>query len=497
MTFAQTQEQEQILAAFETKLPTKVNAFAGTGKTTSMEFIARSTQRTGTYFAFNKSTADDARARFPTTVLCKTMHALAFGPMARRYPTAKMTSNLNGGRAAAALNLTPKQLTKDIFLSARGWGFLVADAAKNYMRSGDDAVMLHHVRLPPAFDAVPVEVRGAAKTMLFRDAVKLWEKMIDPNADVPLTHDGYLKLWALGRPRIPGEYHILDEAQDTNAVVMRLLQHQSAQIIAVGDRWQNIYAWRGSLNAMQAIDVAHETRLTKSWRFGLEIAENASRILRCLKEPVPLVGNEAVKSRVGVIEEDPDVFLARTNATCIAAVMDEIDKGRRPALVGGVTALLAFVDAAEGLMAGCPSDHEDLIGFQTWDDVRIASDGAEGAELRVMVRTIDQYGPAKLKRALTGLPREQDASLVISTAHKSKGREWKRVRLADDFLRGFKDAKPAEKQPASVSEAELMLFYVASTRARLALEVPGILQDRIRDLEAALEPAKTPEPAIG
>ena len=52
--------------------------------------------------------------------------------------------------------------------------------------------------------------------------------------------------------------------------------------------------------------------------------------------------------------------------------------------------------------------------------------------------------------------------MVISTAHKSKGREWDRVRIAADFK--------APEEGKTPSRAELMLLYVAVTRAKVALD---------------------------
>ena len=53
--------------------------------------------------------------------------------------------------------------------------------------------------------------------------------------------------------------------------------------------------------------------------------------------------------------------------------------------------------------------------------------------------------------------------MVISTAHKAKGREWESVRLAPDFAStGGRNGIPT---------AEVRLFYVAMTRAKKLLVV--------------------------
>jgi superfamily I DNA/RNA helicase len=63
---------------------------------------------------------------------------------------------------------------------------------------------------------------------------------------------------------------------------------------------------------------------------------------------------------------------------------------------------------------------------------------------------------------------------VLSTAHKAKGLEWPRVRLAADFPRLEElDAVDGAGLPwltAEERDQELHLLYVAATRARQQLE---------------------------
>jgi hypothetical protein len=59
--------------------------------------------------------------------------------------------------------------------------------------------------------------------------------------------------------------------------------------------------------------------------------------------------------------------------------------------------------------------------------------------------------------------------VILSTAHKAKGREWDSVRLASDFA----SARLAQNPDAP---SEVRLFYVAMTRARTTLVVePSLL----------------------
>src|SRR6185295_16288341 len=93
----------------------------------------------------------------------------------------------------------------------------------------------------------------------------------------------------------------MDEAQDTNPVVLDVLRKQPAQMIYVGDKYQQIYEWRGAVNAMEQIETDSTTYLTTSFRFGAVIAQAASRLLVLLNEKTPMKGNPAINSRIGTV----------------------------------------------------------------------------------------------------------------------------------------------------------------------------------------------------
>ena len=67
-----TEEQEKAVELFKTSSSLKISAFAGTGKTTTLTALGKSTSKSGLYLAFNKSIATDAKKKFPRTVDCRT-----------------------------------------------------------------------------------------------------------------------------------------------------------------------------------------------------------------------------------------------------------------------------------------------------------------------------------------------------------------------------------------------------------------------------------------
>jgi len=58
-----TTEQQIIVSAFSRERLLKVNAFAGTGKTTTLLAIAKSTKDRGIYLAFNKAIAEEVKRK--------------------------------------------------------------------------------------------------------------------------------------------------------------------------------------------------------------------------------------------------------------------------------------------------------------------------------------------------------------------------------------------------------------------------------------------------
>ena len=128
--------------------------------------------------------------------------------------------------------------------------------------------------------------------------------------------------------------------------------------------------------------------------------------------------------------------------------------------------MLSFARAAEKLQAGRPVEHPDLGGFNDWDEVgAYVRNDPSGRDLATSYELVEQFGAAKLVKALSGMSKTPRAGeIIVSTAHKAKGREWPTVRLADDFAFHHPD-RPV------ISDEELRLIYVAATRAQDVLDV--------------------------
>lgn len=462
-----TDEQALAIEKFQMRRPLKIAAFAGTGKTSTLIFMAQSRQSKGLYLAFNKAIAAEAKSEFPATVTCRTVHSLAYGSVAGSYRSGdKLVGTLNAPTLATSARRPVRHFGSDLSLSSLQQAHLVLGTIKRFCQSMDAEILSTHVpqygRLLAENDATVAEVRSWAVSA----ATAIWRRMTDRDDDLPMGHDGYLKLWALEKPRLNAEYILLDEAQDTNEVVLGALQSQKCQVVYVGDRYQQIYEWRGAVNAMEKVAGCEETSLTQSFRFGASIARAASLVLETLGEKQSLRGNPKIDSTLTEDRVATRAVLARTNASVIVELLNAMNQRQRPCIVGGTSELARLLGDVERLKQGNTPLSTEFFGFTQWSDVVEFSRDEEGESIRSLVQLVEQYGERRLLLAVKSAREDEEgADVVLSTAHKAKGREWDSVRLAGDF------AKLDSKGHRTHNEAESRLFYVAMTRAKRVLVV--------------------------
>jgi hypothetical protein len=462
-----TDEQLEALEHFKSERPLKITAFAGAGKTTTLELLARSRAARGAYLAFNRSIAKEASERFPRSTDCRTTHSMAWQAVkaAHRFSSGKMNDPLYANQLAEVLELKGQRFGPKLRLSAVHQAHLLLRTLRNFSQSADEKISHDHVPQYGRLLGVSKEVLVEVRAWSVANSEMLWSRMTNHRDRLPLGHDGYLKLWALGRPKLGYQYILLDEAQDTNPVVLGVLADQLAQIVYVGDKHQQIYEWRGAVNAMAKINGCDETFLTQSFRFGPRIAEIASQVLKTLGESKPVRGNPAVASTVGANGRARAV-LARTNATVILEILQAVANGLRPFVIGGTSDLKRLLSDVFELKNGKPATCPEFFGFENWTQVVEFSETEEGEDLRTFVQLVEQHGERKLWAAVSSAQEKEEASdIVLSTAHKAKGREWESVRLAPDFL----SSRLNGVDPSA--EAEVRIFYVAMTRAKQHLSV--------------------------
>jgi N12 class adenine-specific DNA methylase len=499
-SYPPTAQQQAIIEACLAGRDVAVRALAGTGKTSTMRMVAAGMpDKTITYIAFNRSIADEAQAAFGRNVRADTMHAFARQALRSnpRYQDKLAKVAVNDGfptEIAAALGLDAEEAVaygplESQRIEALALVRLALGTVKRFREGADAELGPRHVG-----DGAVADQAGL-RALVLDYARRIWADKTSPTGELRFTHDDYLKIWALGSPTVPGDVIVFDEVQDVNELQARLVQAQAAQTIVVGDSYQSIYGFRGAKDFLSSWPAEVTLPLTQSWRFGPAVAETGNRFLRLLRSPLELEGNPALDTRLEPVE-NPDAVLCRTNAGAVAAVFAAIEEGKRVALVGGGGAIKDIARAAKDLQRGRSTRHPDLTAFASWSDVRDYVNQHEDAQsLRMFVQLIDRHGPDGLIEMASDLV-DEDATdpqlrpdLVVSTAHKAKGREWDNVRIAEDFKGPAQD--PETGETVLPSPEELRLAYVTVTRAQRSLDL-GSLAWVLDHGEPNQQPTATP-----
>jgi superfamily I DNA/RNA helicase len=489
-----TDEQTHAVDLFKTSDSLKISAFAGTGKTSTLVAVAKSTPKRGLYLAFNKSTASEASTKLGRSVDCMTTHKLALRALPRVYREndGKLNKQLHGNRVAQLLQLQAIAVGNAL-LEPRSLAFLTAKTVQRFCQSGDDEITIRHVPLTGKLQTLEPKFRDEFKDYVSKLAAHLWDRMLDPKDKAPLSHDGYLKRWSLSKPRLDYDFLLLDEAQDTNEAVLSVLRLQDSHLTLAGDRHQQIYEWRGAINAMASVETEVEAVLTRSFRFGDRVAAAATSILRVLGETRTVVGDPSKDTKIAAAGKTGTI-LCRTNAGVISVVVAALAENRRPHLVGGVADLIHMLEDVSRLKCSVPPASPEFFGFNDWDEVVEFARSDEGESLRSFVSIVIAYGERTLIHKLRSVSNEEEKSdLIVSTGHKAKGREWHSVTLFSDFeprLSKDNPPKPVLKQE------EARLLYVAATRAQKLLVVPPRLAEKWNIPPAPVTTAQVSNPTV-
>jgi superfamily I DNA/RNA helicase len=102
--------------------------------------------------------------------------------------------------------------------------------------------------------------------------------------------------------------------------------------------------------------------------------------------------------------------------------------------------------------------------FSSFADLKEYADSPMGGDLKAVLKLIETYGRERLLNILESTTESaEDASVTITTAHKSKGLEWSVVKLANDFKLPGDGSVPTQE--------ETNILYVAASRALHKLDL--------------------------
>ena len=443
----------------------QIVACAGSGKTTILKRICYGMQeKRGLYLTFNRKNADDAARSFPPdSVDCMTPHRLAYKAVGYKFAKRLNGGKLKGFDLARAIDIQMiGQFTRSIL------GEIVVSVIYQFCYSADTRIDEKHI--PESYDSL---FKVEANSIYIRQAIvsyaeQAWDLLRQEDCVLPVSHDFYLKLWGLSNPKLGYDYILFDEAQDASGVMLKIVSQQQVQIIMAGDPRQGIYHFRGAVNAMSMLNFKNRCPITQSFRYGQTIANVASRVVsKGLNTDFRILGSGKIESELTT--RPCKVILCRTNLKLIdiAMTLYQTRDNIRIHIVGNsgkASELVNLLNGAADLKAGNRTLVPELMHFRSWNEIMAHSETEAGKSLAGLVRMANMYPIHHLTDTLISIGQntEENADVVLCTAHKSKGREWDSVKLENDFPLPGSDR---------FTEEEVNLLYVAITRARKFLNI--------------------------
>ncbi len=476
----------------------RVRSGAGSGKTTTLLGIAKALGgKRGTYLAYNSSVATQAAPKFAGTgCSVRTFHAICYRAVADKMPQGPL-SRYDVRAHVIDAGLLDSHLHRNI----PGWkAFKLALAALHtfeaFCHSDDMHVKPAHARqavIAQTGDPDVLTSRGArlaaeralekVTPILVDVAQKFWACR---RKDMALTHDAYVKLVHFTpelREQIFGhlDYAMIDEAQDMNPVQVAILKDAGVTLIAVGDSAQSIHGWRGAVDALDRLPGV-ETQLSRSFRFGSNIAALANKVLAANPH-----GNHGVKvtGAGGNQALDPSrpqfAVLARSNIGLLDEAVELNRKGHSYHFDRGQD-ILEQIRSAIALREGNMFEvrAQEIRPFRSWYE--LVQESESNPSLERIVSIITENRVAETEAVIRASRPVDRAAVTLMTAHRAKGLEFGAVKLAQDWTpladlaTRLERAQRASAHRAIQARQEYNVLYVALTRAiqRVVFE-PGLL----------------------
>ncbi len=484
-----TEEQKAIISS-EGNI--KINAVAGSGKTTTIIEYAKTRPRSSRilYLAFNRSVKNEAVKKFAaeglSNVKTETAHSLAFRHIVFKHNYKVRAHGFKPHEVIDILRLKSPGEQHGEYIAAnhilKFLSYFCNSTVKkvselNYKETVSDKEALNFVMKHYGF------IENHTRLLL--------AKM--NNSEIEITHDFYLKKYQLSEPKLGFDFILFDEGQDASAVMLDIFMKQDAVKVIVGDTHQQIYGWRYAVNSLEMADFTTYS-LTKSFRFGQDIADLAMSILK-RKEILKSFRNTPITGVKAAAENKRNkvtAVLARTNLGLLIKAIETVtenDKYKRLYFEGNIN---SYTYADEGaslfdvlhLYNGKRKLIKDKLirMMKSMRELHQYIEKTEDMQLSMLAEIVKKYGnelPKIIRRikAMHVSDDEKDtAEIVFSTIHRCKGMEYDDVVLVNDFMTEEKITEKAKELKSDGLSSlklneEINLLYVAVTRTRKQLSI--------------------------
>jgi len=446
-----------------------IEAVAGSGKTTTIVEALKYTSGRVVFCAFNKRIADELRTRAPAHVKCCTLHSLGFAALRNALPHKPEVDD------DKKMSIAKELLPADEDFYVRVSLVKVASLVQATLTEPTDVAAVNSI-----IDRYDIDLNGGGPKVL-----AALPRMIELCASRTTVIDYDDMCWlvvALNLPMEKFDWVLIDESQDLNVVQQELVLrsvNEYGRIIAVGDRNQSIYGFRGAdteaiPNLIARLNEPKILPLSITYRCPVEHVKLARQFVPQLEAAPNAIAGEVLNITKGQLFErakDGDLVLCRINAPLVDVCYSLIRQGKKAVIVGrdigkGLAQLIDKMKARD--------IHDLLAKLRDYRWAEVAKLEAAGksnraAGLSDRIDTItalcDGVGDiTTLKAKIDSIFTDDVKGIALSSVHRAKGLESDTIFILEPQLMPFPKAKlPWEAQQ------EKNIQYVAYTRAKKVL----------------------------
>jgi superfamily I DNA/RNA helicase len=426
--------------------------------------------------AFNASIAGELKQRVPAGVEAATFHSVWFRALSQQLGK-RVNPDKNKVRKLANEEIKRNRLdryTGDLYLAgalrlvsaakAAGVGICIPDEVESWIE---------------LMDRFEIEFDGPSNA----DGIKLAQRLLVLNNEhtESIDFDDMLYLSALfGVQCQRYDFVFVDEAQDFTPLQLHLLHRmisEHGKLIAIGDRFQSIYAFRGaSCDSMDRIKSEFdciELPLDVSYRCPRLVVEEAQRITGFI-QPAPNAPDGVVErhSTWKLAEFLPtDAVLCRNTAPLVGLAYRCLSQRIPVRMTGreigdGLVSLIRKMDAVD-----IEDLQERLSSYAAVEVVRLnkrmqeekadaLQDKIDSINTAISNLTGERTIEALIAEIEDLFTPKAEGMLTLSTVHRAKGQEWPRTFILNRDLMPSRFARTSEQL-----QQEQNIMYVAYTRA--------------------------------
>lgn len=479
--FVPTPEQKAVFAFIvDSKGNLVVEAVAGSGKTTTIVEVLKLLPRSLkiAFLAFNVKIKNELAKRAPDWVSVSTINSLGNSNVI----------NTLGRNATSFDEYKAYNIFDDLIDNLPLKVYEQANTNKRSILRLVDLLKANLLEPTPEILAEIAEQYGIETNDSFDLIVKLASELFYATIQNMRTYDYSDQVYwcAVGLAKCETfDIILIDEAQDLNKAQIEMVLKSiksGGRIIAVGDRFQSIYGFRGAdtkaiPNLIEALN-ASTLPLSVTWRCPKSHVRLAQELVpHIIAAPNAIEGvTETIKEYQALaMYKTGDLVLCRTNAPLVEPAMELIRAGIKAIILGkdigkGLVSLIDKMVKKSGtrdldkvlvtLRRYAREQAKRLIERKQANRATMLKDRADTID----ALALDCPTVTSLKRKINKVFSDQEQGVVFSSVHKAKGSESHRVFILKPELMPHPKATNAWQL-----EQEKNLEYVALTRAKHSL----------------------------